>query len=182
MPKGKRGSIAVAVGSLETMVESGKLGWNFQDANKTTRELKLSDVYSGFDGLPYIAKMVFGRGSFEKVRDSYAGSESVQEAIEEADSTIDYLRQGKWFKERTAGPRLGELFEAASRARVKAGMSAPDRTAFDAKYADESARKSLRAMPEIQAELALMAKEKADEKAKEAVAAAASVTSNLGDI
>lgn len=182
MAKGKRGSIAVAVASLEKMVESGVLGWNFQDDAKSKIELPLSDVYSGFAELPYIAQMTFARGTFEKVRDSYAGSESIADAIEVTESTIEYLKLGKWFKDRTPGERLGALFEAATRALTKAGKSAPDHDSFYAKYADESARASLKAMPEIKAELALIAKEKADAKAAEMVEAAKVGTSNLDTI
>lgn len=182
MAKNARGSIAKGVASLEKMVESGNLGFEFQDEAKTRRDVVLSKIYSGFDQLPYIVKMVIGRGVFEKIRDSYAGSESHADAIDSADDTIDYLYLGKWFKAKVAGVRLGDLYEAAKRALTKAGMEVPAEADFREKYSDETLRDNLKAMPEIKAELAIIAKEKADAKAAELIKAAEGVTSNLGTI
>lgn len=71
------------------------------------------------------------RGIAEKVRDSYAGAKSPQEALEWADSVIEYLMAGEWSERKEGvGPSLS-LFVQAVQA-VKSATAAKRGTSYDA--------------------------------------------------
>jgi hypothetical protein len=64
------------------------------------------------------------RGMTEKVRDTFAGSESAADAAEEAASMIEVLLAGDWYTERaSAGPRPTVVAEAVLRAVRESGKT-----------------------------------------------------------
>jgi hypothetical protein len=95
------------------------------------------------------------RGLTEKVRDTFAGSESAADAAEEAASMIEVLLAGEWYTERTsAGPRPTVVAEAVIRAlresgkAIDAATEATVRAMFTGK-GTEQARKDAMADPAI---------------------------------
>jgi hypothetical protein len=95
------------------------------------------------------------RGLTEKIRDTFAGSESAADAAEEAASMIEVLLAGDWYTERaSAGPRPTVVAEAVIRALREAGKAIDEateatvRSMFTGK-GTEQARKDAMADPAI---------------------------------
>lgn len=179
MARNPRGSIATNTAKLDQMVESGELGWKF--ANGTILSLKLSDIYPNYTDMQSdAAKMAFGRGLFEKVRDTYAGASTVDEAMELAEATIELLRSGEWYAERgPVGPRLSDLREVVDAIRVEQGKAPYSDDEFKLEYtgkAGSEKRERVRKHPKVAAMLAAIAERKAAERRAKADQAAAAST------
>lgn len=178
MARNPRGSIATSTAKLDAMVESNDLGWKF--ANGTILHLIPSEIYPGFKSMPEVAQMGFGRGLFEKVRDTYAGASTVDEAIELAEATIELLKSGEWYAERgPVGPRLSDLREVVDAIRVEQGKAPYSDDEFKAEYtgkAGSEKRERVRKHPKVAAMLAAIAERKAAERRAKADQAAAAST------
>lgn len=100
-------------------------------------------------------------GLGQKVGDSYAGAESVEDAVESAGDVYEMLVGGKW-TERTAGePRTSALAEALARVMTEAGQpkSVEEATAA-VKGMDDETRKNLRNQPSIKAAMSAIKAER----------------------
>jgi len=165
MPKGTK--VASASEKLEEMVESGTLGWNFENGKKLS--FSLPELYGNYESMPKIAKFAMARGIFETVRDTYAGSAgNADTAYERASGRLQLLESGEWTSGAGGGgPKLSDLFEAVRRAKTKAGQEVPSDEALRAKFTGDNGpanREAARLNPLIAAELAHIAEEKAAAK------------------
>ena len=98
-----------------------------------------------------IATDLILHGASQKIGDSFAGSESVDEAYEEASEVLEQLYAGQWKAARAAGePRTGLLVEAL--ARISGKDVATCKLAIET-MADD-ARKALRNDPRIKQAIA----------------------------
>lgn len=107
-------------------------------------------------------------GASQKVGDSFAGAETVEECIEAATAVFEQLRAGQWKAQResTGGsaPRSSQLVEALV---AITGKSAADINAMlDSKTEDE--RKAIRKHPQVAAQLAAIAAQRAADRAAKA--------------
>lgn len=182
MARNPRGSIAVNTAKLGDMVESGELGWKF--ANGTILSLGLAEIYADYSKMESdAAKFAFARGLFEKVRDSYAGATTVDEALEIAEATIELLKSGEWYAERgPVGPRLSDLREVVDAIRVEQGKSPYSDDDFKAEYTGKAGadkRERVRKHPKVAAMLAAIAERKAAERREKADKAAAASTESI---
>lgn len=133
-----------------------------------------SEVVVDFGKLPKeIIQAAAKHGVAQKIGDTYAGAETVDEAVERAEAMLESLMTGTWISGRQAtGPRIGTLLDAIVAAKAAAGQEA-DRNAIEAKLkGDEALRKNALKNPAIKAEYdriqAARAAERAKASAKEA--------------
>ena len=108
---------------------------------------------------PEIVTALMLHGASQKIGDSFAGSESVEEAYADASEVLDQLYAGQWKAARAAGePRTGLLVEAL--ARISGKDVAMCKLAVETMTDD--ARKALRNDPRIKREIAKINFENAD--------------------
>lgn len=103
--------------------------YNF--SNDDSRTISLADIPED------IARVAMVRGLAEKVRDTYAGSKSVEEAVEAADDMIMRLVAGEWLGAREGGGAQINVFIESVKA-VKSAHAKANGLAYDAD-ADEPA-------------------------------------------
>jgi hypothetical protein len=175
-----RQKVATAADKLDAMVESGILGWEFENGKHLS--FNLVNLYEKFAEMPKVAQFGLARGIFETVRDTYAGSGgNADVAYDRAEGRLEILNSGEWVSGAGGGgPKLSDLFEAVRRAKVKAGQEVPTDDQLKAKFTGDNGkvnREAARANPLIAAELALIAEEKARAKREEAEKAGQANTS-----
>ena len=94
-------------------------------------------------------------GLSQKLGDSYAGAESVDEAIERCTTIAERLQQGEWIKPReSAGPRPSMVVDAVVAALVANGEEVDDtrRAAIAEKTKGKEGRERALANPAIRAQ------------------------------
>lgn len=127
------------------------------------------------------AAMLHGLG--QKIGDTYAGSETIGEAVDNAEAMWERLKLGEWTSgKRAAGPRIQHLVDAIVAAKEAAGLEA-DVEAIAAKLReDEALRKNALNNPQVRAAYDKQKAERAAAAAKEsAKAAKAEDTAGLAD-
>lgn len=134
----------------------------FKFSNGKTLVADLSEIQR--NGTEIATRLAL-HGLGQKVGDSYAGADTVDDAIESASDVLEMLVAGKW-TERTAGePRTSVLAEALSRVMTEAGHpKTVDECAAVIKEMDDAGRKTLRDQPAIKAAMSAIKAER-DEKA-----------------
>lgn len=121
-------------------------------------------------------------GAGQKLRDTYAGDESVADAEESFTTMLERLKAGEWVTERTGlGPSPVLLIEAIKAAKAKAGQPF-DEAAAKEKYKTKEAREKALSVPQVKAEYERLRAERQAAKAAEAAKAAATATGDLADI
>ena len=148
----------------------------FTDSAKTVVGFNISDLPED------IRSQATCHGLVQKLGDSYASVDGdIAKAIDNVQAVLDELLLGNWSAEREAGPRLKDLYEAVRRVITATGKPTPTDEQLDAKYKThveaKKNRENAKATPQIQAQLAIIEKEKADARVAEKVAAAAAATS-----
>jgi len=110
---------------------------------------------------PEVTRRLALHGLSQKIGDSYAGAESVEDAYEVASEVAVMLRDGKW-TERTAGePRTSALSEAL--AKVAGQTIEASKAVVDAM--NDEQRKALRNHPQVKVAMAEIRAEKERAKA-----------------
>jgi hypothetical protein len=175
-----RAKVASATDKLDAMVESGQLGWDFE--NGKSLSFDLVKLFNGYGQMPKVAQFGLARGIFETVRDTYAGSGgNADVAYDRAEGRLEILNSGEWASGAGGGgPKLSDLFEAIRRAKVAAGQEVPTDDQLKEKFTGDNGkvnREAARANPLIAAELAKIAEEKARAKREEAEKAGQANTS-----
>lgn len=117
----------------------------FEFANGNTLTINVNAVPEA------IRNHALAHGLLQKIGDSYAGAESVEEAFEAANDTLDTIKGGEWKAARAGvGAGGGDL--------IKALAAATGRTEDECKVvianADADLRKQIRKQPQVAAELA----------------------------
>ena len=116
---------------------------------------------------PEIGTSLMLHGASQKIGDSFAGSDTVDEAYEEAAEVLEQLYAGQWKAARAVGePRTGLLVEALARISGKDGATC--KLAVET-MADE-ARKALRNDPRIKQAIAEINLERAKKAVTEETA------------
>lgn len=154
---------------------AGKITFEFTDGR--TLSMSVSELT---DELKTRAAM---HGVSQKVGDSYAGAESVDEAYDAANSTIEALKKGEW-STRVAGEggvRGTMLVEALYRATKHEGRTMDDCEALVADM-DETQKKGIRLLPAIKAQLDAIAAERAMERAEKSAKSAVGQSLDLSSL
>lgn len=121
-------------------------------------------------------------GAGQKLRDTYAGDESVADAEESFTTMLERLKSGEWVTERTGlGPSPVLLIEAIKAAKAKAGQPFDEATAKE-KYKTKEAREKALSVPVVKAEYERLRAERQAAKAAAAAKAAEGGGGNLADI
>lgn len=110
---------------------------------------------------PVLVRRLALHGLGQKVGDSYAGSETVDEAVENAGDVYEMLANGKW-TERVAGePRTSLLAEALQRVMAEGGTTKTLEDCIAAvKKLDDEGRKNLRGQPAVKAAMSAIKAER----------------------
>lgn len=125
--------------------ETGDVRFEFANGNSLT--INVSEVIDS------IKNQVIAHGLLQKIGDSYAGAESVEEAYESAAETLEMVKKGEWRAART-GVGLGSGDLAKALAVVTSKTEDECRAVIAGLDADQ--KKGLRKHPAIGAELAKM--------------------------
>lgn len=141
-------------------VESERLEFRFSDG--TTKSLK-------FSGFPDEIQTLFGwNGLSQKVGDSYANAESVDDAIETFEGIVDRLMDGEWTADREGGVvHTAVILEAIRRTKSDAGQPF-DEAATKEKLKGADYRKMALDIPEVALHQKDVLAERAAERAKKA--------------
>lgn len=145
---------------------AGKITFEFSDGR--TLSVAVSELS------PEIARRAAMHGLSQKGGDSYAGAETVDEAYDACESTLNALRNGVWTT-RTVGEggvRGTMLVEALYRATKHEGRTMDDCETLVADMSDEQ-KKGIRLLPAIKAQLDAIAAERAMERAEKSAKSAA---------
>ena len=119
-------------------------------------------------------------GAGQKLRDTYAGDESVADAEESFTTMLERLNSVDWVTERTGlGPSPVLLIEAIKAAKAKAGQPF-DEAAAKAKYSSKEAREKALSVPQVKAEYERLRAERAAARAAEAAKKAGEATPDNG--
>lgn len=178
--RGKKATIVYLNGDgAETKLTAGDVAAIFfKFADGDDRTVALNDLDN------YVRGVATVRGIAEKIRDTYADTDSVEEAKEEADTAIEFLLAGEWSAERkAAGPKLSWFIEAVKEVKVATARErgitydpAADETDLRARYVgkDKSAvrTKALEGNASLRAAYERMLARAAQEKAAKATARA----------
>jgi hypothetical protein len=125
------------------------------------------------------------RGLAEKVRDTYAGAETVDEAYDLCTDMIGRLQEGEWMSAREGGgPRMTMLLSAIKEVKEAAGLPfdleesrakyvATEEDTDEVRKAKTEARKSAAANPKVAAVLERLKAEAAAKRAEKAAPATA---------
>lgn len=125
--------------------EAGEVRFEFANGNALV--LRLTDVPET------IRNHALAHGLLQKIGDSYAGAETVEEAFEAASETLDTIKNGDWKAARAGvGAGGGDLIKALM-AVTGNSEEACKKVVADA---DADLRKSMRKHPGVVAELAKM--------------------------
>lgn len=144
--------------------ETGEVRFEF--ANGNALAIKLTDVPEA------IRNHALAHGLLQKIGDSYAGAETVEEAFEAASETLDTIKNGDWKAARAGvGAGGGDLIKALM-AVTGFGEEQCKKVVADA---DADLRKAIRKQPQIAAELAKM-------QAARLLAKAAKSAGETGDV
>lgn len=157
--------MATKIASKAVDTESKSVAFTF--VNGMHRRIKLDELSAD------IQTQLALHGLSQKGGDSYSGAETVTEAVERFNSTIDMLLAGDWTAGRSAtgGVWVDAIAQAAKVTREEALEKWND--------ADDALRKTLRAHPAIKAAKAAIELERAQAKAS---AAGEGGTIDLGSI
>ena len=119
-------------------------------------------------------------GVAQKIGDSYAGSETVDEAVERAQTMLENLEGGTWVATRTAaGPRPSLLVDAIVAAKTEAGQEV-DPVAIAQKLKDQpDLKKNALQNPVIKSHYDKIKAERAAAKAKESAKEARGAEADL---
>lgn len=112
-----KAKIAYLNDSGECKLTDGPNAIRFDFANGRELILNAGDVPTD------TCQVAMVRGLAEKVRDTYAGSQTVDEAYDDASAMIEKLLAGEWLSEREGGgPGIGLFMEALQRVKEGAGL------------------------------------------------------------
>lgn len=120
-------------------------------------------------------------GLSQKIGDSYAGVETVEEAAAAAKGTLEALQNGTWSAGRSggsSGPRITDLARAVAELKgieVEAAVETISSL-------DDDRRKALRNNPQVKAKLAEISAKRARDKAKAAQSEAKGSEGSLDDV
>lgn len=121
-------------------------------------------------------------GAGQKLRDTYAGDESVADAEESFGIMLERLKNGEWVSERTGlGPSPVLLIEAIKAAKAEAGQPF-DEAAAKEKYKTKEMREKALGVAVVKAHYERLRAERAAAKAAQAQEAAKKDAGNLGDL
>ena len=94
-------------------------------------------------------------GLSQKIGDSYAGDESVREAFDSANETLNDLLKGEWSTRTPGEPKIGLLIDGLFRVRqVKDPAITIERVRAVVEAMDAEKKKALRANPQIKSAMA----------------------------
>lgn len=144
--------------------ETGEVRFEF--ANGNSLAININDVPEA------VKNHALAHGLLQKIGDSYAGADTVEDAYEAANDTLTTIKSGDWKAARAGvGAGGGDL--------IKALAAVTGRTEEECKTvvaaADADLRKALRKQPQIAAELAKM-------QAAKLLAKAAKQSGDVGEI
>lgn len=144
--------------------ETGEVRFEF--ANGNVLSIALSAVP------PAIANHALAHGLLQKIGDSYAGAESVEDAFEAASETLDTIKGGEWKAARAGmGAGSGDLIKALSAATGKTEEACKAVIAA----ANDDLKKAIRKQPAVASELAKL-------QAAKLLAKAARQSAEVGEI
>lgn len=176
--RGKRGSMAVKKyimpnGELSSSARPEATGVRFIFGNGKEMVVSPSDLPES------VVHCAILHGIAQKLGDTYAGAENVQEARESFDSMLERLLSGEWVAERKAsGPSTTLLVEAISRVLSKNGRPVNVENIRE-KVQGKEARDAALRNPVFAAEYENIKVERAAARAKEANEKASGVTLDL---
>lgn len=185
MAREQKAKIEYRKGGEKVKVTDGPTDIVFSFANGETCSLELKALPKA------IRDVAMVRGVAEKVRDTYAGAESVGDAYELASDMIGRLMENEWLSAREGGgPRMTMLLTAIEEVKTKAGLTfdfeasrakyvATDEDTDEEKAAKAKARASASANPEVAAVLERLKQEAAARRAAKAVPTEAIDTASL---
>ena len=134
----------------------------FDFSNGTALTLDIKDVVDN------IRTQLAGHGVLQKVGDSYAGAETVEEAIAAAQRVIEQLLAGEWRQAREGGgaPRVTMLAEALSRVMKARNRDVSIEEAREViADMDDDTKAAVRKDPAIQVEMNKIKLERAEQAA-----------------
>lgn len=167
------------IGDGETVkhAKPGVTGLRFAFANGAVRDVSLSDFPAD------VREAATAHGLAQKLGDSYAGTNSVDEAISTFEEKLADLREGTWLSRSEGGaPRVSLLAAAVCRCMVASGMDSvkvsgeacelnETNVAARLKELTDEQRKAYAAMPEVELALREIQLERAKAKAEAATPA-----------
>lgn len=111
-------------------------------------------------------------GAAQKIGDSYAGAESITDAVDKATAMHERLVAGDWTSGKTAGPRIQHLVDAIVAAKQAADQEVDPEAVAEKLKADENLRKNALNNPAIRAMYDKQKAERATAAARESAKAA----------
>ena len=122
-------------------------------------------------------------GLSQKIGDTYAGADSVEEAIESAETVLERLYGGEWIKPReAAGPRPSLVLDAVVAALIAAGETVSDERKEKARETLKDPKKRQDALKDarIKSHFDRLRRERMEKLEAESTAAAAKATGAIG--